>query len=331
MHESSIVIPSKLHVPISVIFVTFNSADTIRAALASVQRHMPEAEVIVADNGSTDETCRLVSEVPSVRLLRGQNNVGFGAGVNSAAQIASGELLLILNPDATVLHADVRRLAALPRPIGIRGCLISDGYEKQRYLLHPEWGWRRELCWAMLQWFVVPHEMTVRRPHGFRAHRRPWVSGAAFVVDRIEFRNIGGFDEAMFLYFEDMDLSRRYRLNGAVVATTDAVVFTHCGQGSSRGNQAQIQAWALMSLIELVAKRSTGHRDAARVARSALRLLSLIATTGRYLGRLPVIGRRAQSKRVEAELVRSKLLASVDAPPVDTVYAQARAAIATQS
>jgi N-acetylglucosaminyl-diphospho-decaprenol L-rhamnosyltransferase len=316
-------------VSLSVIFVTFNSANELGAAVSSVRAHLPDPQIIVVDNGSTDQTCRVVDEMVAVQLIHGHGNIGFGAGVNLGAHAASGDLLLVLNPDTSVIHADAESLLDLARhsPLGMLGCLVhSEG--KYHHLMHTEWGWRRELYWMMMAWFLVPREMTVHRPRPKLTKGRSWISGAAFVVSRSEFCRIGGFDEDIFLYFEDTDLSRRYRQQGAGVGTTDAVVIAHHGQGSSRDNQAQIQAWALLSLIELVAKRTTDSRDVVRVSRSAIQLLVWIGAIGRYVGRLPIAGRRIRQKGKQAELVRSKLLASVDAPPLDTAYVKARSAIA---
>src|SRR5205807_3694245 len=130
---------------------------------------------------------------------------------------------------------------------------------------YSEWNWRSELCWLIIQWFLVPREWNVRRPSSLFARSRRWVPGAAFVVSRSEFLEIGGFDEKLFLYFEDVDLSRRYREHGAGVGETDAVVVTHEGQGSSHDHHERIQGWAMLSFIELTAKWR-GRRDGERAA-----------------------------------------------------------------
>src|SRR5207248_1907654 len=186
-------------------------------------RHIPGAEIIVVDNGSTDQTTAVVRSHSQTRLLQGQGNVGFGAGVNLGVRHASRDLVIVLNPDTRMLHADLGRLRELSArsPLGMLGCLIR-GHRGSFYSQHGQWGWRRELYWAMLQWFLMPREISIPRPRKWIGRSRLWISGAAFVISRHEFLQLGGFDEDIFLYFEDQDLSRRYQKHGAGVRTTDA-------------------------------------------------------------------------------------------------------------
>jgi GT2 family glycosyltransferase len=317
--------PSNL---LSVIFVTYNSEKTIGAALSSVRRHLSDAEIIVVDNGSTDQTSSLVGRAARTLLLQGHGNIGFGAGVNLGVRHATRDLVLVLNPDTIMLNADIGRLQELAAhpPIGLLGCLISDngGSFHSRY---GEWGWRRELYWAMLQWFLMPHEISVSRPRKGSGGSRVWISGAAFLVSRREFLDLGGFDESIFLYFEDQDLSRRYQEHGVGVHTTNAVTVTHERLRSSGLRQEQIQSWGLMSLVQLATKWQ-GRVEGERAARALLRLLRAISLLGGAGSYLPLVGARAERKSYSAELVRLDLLAGIDAPPRACAYRQARSAIA---
>jgi hypothetical protein len=136
---------------------------------------------------------------------------------------------------------------------------------------------------------------------------------------------MGGFDETLFLYFEDRDLSRRYHARGRQVGGTTAITVAHVGQGSSPGSE-QIQAWAILSLLEFVAKWQ-GHREARRAACAALCALRAVSSLGRTAERLPVIGPRAAEKGASAARVTSALLACANHPPVDHAYPRARRAL----
>lgn len=312
----------------SVIFVTFNSAKTIGTALESVRRFLPHAQIVVVDNGSSDCTCDIVRQAEAVQLLEGHGNIGFGRGVNLGARAAAGELLLALNPDTTVAQVDRDGLSDIIREpsVGLRGCLVRSG-TNDVYLAHTEWGWRRELCWILMLWFLVPRELTVHRPRARRKKPRVWISGAAFMISRTEFLRLGGFDEEFFLYFEDVDLSRRYRQSNAGVGTTEAIVVTHQGQGSWSGqSNEQIQSWQLLSLLQLVAKWH-GQEEAERAAKAILRLLAIISGSGRLARWLPLIGSRASRKSCSADLIRAGLSESDDTLPTDSVYTIGRAAL----
>jgi GT2 family glycosyltransferase len=313
----------------SVVFVSYNSAKSIGPAIQSVRRHLPDAEIVVVDNGSADPTCSIVGESESVRLLKGHGNIGFGAGVNLGARSATGDLLIVLNPDTEVTQIDAARLSELVHSpsVGMRGCLLVEG-GRRRHLRHSEWHWLGELCWLVMQWFVVPREVTIRRPRSFLPRSRPWISGAAFAVGRTEFLGLGGFDEGIFLYFEDMDLSSRYRQAGLTVGTTDAVAVTHEGQGSSPGDHERVQVWALLSFLELLAKRP-GRRDGERAARAVLGFLTGVSVVARLASILPVIGPRAAVKARSAAFIRASLLECIANPPAAGAYPRARASLAS--
>lgn len=86
---------------VSVIIVTYNSADCIQQCLASLPAAMADLtfEVVVVDNGSTDGTADLVEQLPNPPVLVRSSNVGYAAGINAGVAVTRGECFLILNPD----------------------------------------------------------------------------------------------------------------------------------------------------------------------------------------------------------------------------------------
>src|SRR5271157_1977908 len=98
---------------VSVLIVTWNSAQYLQQCFASVDRQdYPDREVVVVDNASTDSTRELLQPLESQwRVIYNERNVGFAAGQNQAIRAANGELLLCLNPDVLLADDFVRRLA----------------------------------------------------------------------------------------------------------------------------------------------------------------------------------------------------------------------------
>ena len=313
--------------PVSVIVVTYNSAVALPTCLNALSEHLPDSEVVVVDNGSQDETVDLVRARPAVRLVSGHGNVGFGAAVNRGAQAAAGTLLLVLNPDAIVVaveHSDLATLSGDP-VTGLVGCRVR-GSRKDRYLMWDSWSWKAELCWSLGEHFLVPRELTVHRPTRGVRRRRPWIAGAAFVVRRSEFLEGGGFDDKFFLYYEDFDLSRRYRQRGLPVRTTDALTVSHVGQASSPRDDALMTTVALLSLIQYVDKWE-GPEAARCAAAWCLRLLRTVEASGKVFERAPVLGRRAAKKRTSAAVARSCLAAAAVRSPITGTYAAATDAL----
>ena len=90
---------------VSIIIVTYNSADFISECLDSVFNAdlKIKQEVIVVDNQSKDRTAELIArKYPQVKLITPEDNLGFAKGVNLGAQHSEGEFVLLLNPDTVV-------------------------------------------------------------------------------------------------------------------------------------------------------------------------------------------------------------------------------------
>jgi GT2 family glycosyltransferase len=285
---------------ISVVIVTYDSAACAAGSLASISGTLPDAEIIVVDNNSQDETLEVVrSAAPGARVIAGDENLGFGRACNTGAQAARGSHVLFMNPDAGLTAVDGERLAhlLLAEPFGLVAPAL-DGEGDRRL---PESSWRRE---------YLAHTIETLRPRGWR--RRPrhprqagvWVAGGILLVSREEFLGLGGFDSRFFLYYEDRDLSYRYRAAGMPIRETDAIHGRHQAGTSSATDalRAGPMAWSLLGWIQYVFIHD-GERTARRAARTTfatLRVLRLL------VGALGAFGSpRAQRKAEQLdELLR---------------------------
>jgi GT2 family glycosyltransferase len=201
---------------VGVVIVTHNSRRDVEGALLSLP--LDElAQVVVVDNGSNDGTADHVEQLhlPSVRVLR-QANVGFGGGCNTGAAAVGARYVLFLNPDARItpgsLRALVDYLAQTPRCALVAPRMRSDGVP-----LHSA-GDTAALASELR--FVVPHRLSLLLPE--RRYPPSYdvtgpvgvVEGACMLVVADRLREVGGFDERYFLFFEEHDLARRLRSAG---------------------------------------------------------------------------------------------------------------------
>ena len=188
--------------------------------MKAVARHAPGAEVVVVDNASGDEIRgRLEADAPGARVLVEAVNRGFGAACNRGARETSRPYILFLNSDAYVrpgavaalvatLDADSRAAAAGPRLIG------PDGRPQSSIRRLPT-PWRIFSESAGLAFLAGGREpfsghAATRQDHG-RAGSVPALMGAALLVRRSAFEEVGGFDEDFFLYAEETDLMARWK------------------------------------------------------------------------------------------------------------------------
>ncbi len=241
--------------PVSVVLVTYDSAEVIGAALASLGDGV---EVIVVDNASRDRTVE-VARAAGARVIICDENKGFGTACNIGARATARPLLLFFNPDATV-HADTlaRLTAAMDRNsdwVAANPRILSPSgkqFFRQATRLEPEIGRRRD-----------------RLPQADREIRV--LSGSALLVRRPIFDAVGGFDERIFLYCEDDDLSLRLAPLGKLGYVHDAVI-EHIGGASSPDSPAMVhfKAYHLMR-----STRYATHKHGMRHPRLARTALSL--------------------------------------------------------
>ncbi|MFN8500901.1 glycosyltransferase family 2 protein [Kouleothrix sp.] len=194
----------------SIVVVTHNSAGYIEACLRAISADMgAHDELIVVDCGSADGTAELVrARFPQARLLAAAN-LGFAGGNNLGAQLASGEYLVLLNPDTLVRPGAIDALIApLARhaDVGLStGCVV--------HLRRPA---IVNACGNTMHYTGLTYCRGAGRPASQYAAPADVdaVSGAACAIRRALFEALGGFDDHFFMYVEDTDLSLRARLAG---------------------------------------------------------------------------------------------------------------------
>lgn len=285
---------------LSVVLVTHNSHECVADALSAVRDHLPGAEIVVVDNGSSDATPVELARFTGIRVLALGENVGFARACNSGAGAAGGSHLLFLNPDVSLSASDeteLRRLFSI-RPFGQVAAHLGSGEPNSR----PEPQVFPERHWV---WDFLKHTLGHLRPREWCRTRIAagdkvrWAGGAALLVARDEFERVGGFDSRFFLYYEDRELSARYRDAGLPVGATAALVGTHTRQGSSSsdGLPVQVMAWAFLGWLEYMALRE-GEATAQRAARAAFTLLRVLAVVMRLTSRTG-LSRRLRRKSSE--------------------------------
>jgi GT2 family glycosyltransferase len=210
----------------SVIVVTYNHRWHIEQCLRALLPTLgPEDQVTVVDNASSDGTAAYVARTfPTVELVANTDNRGFGAACNQAAQRAEGEYLAFLNPDAEPLAGWLDTL------LGALESAPGAGLATPKLLLR-----RRPGVIDTFGHDVHISGIATCRGWGEPAAAHPSVeqvaavSGACFVIRRDLFAQLGGFDERLFLYYEDDDLSLRARFAGytCVAVPTAHVLHDH--------------------------------------------------------------------------------------------------------
>jgi len=219
--------------------VILPSLDAVRArtALRSLAAQTAEHETIVVDNGSPRGTVSSVcAEFGFARPVRAETNLGFSRAVNLAAAEARGDVLVLVNDDATYDPDFVQAIVAgLDRDGGVAmaaGVLRSGADERLIDSAGIEID-RTLLAFDYLNGEPLAASERAEDPLG--------PSGGAAAYDRAAFARLGGFDERIFAYLEDVDLALRMRLEGLRCSLVAGALGTHghsqtLGSGSARKN-----------------------------------------------------------------------------------------------
>lgn len=230
---------------VSVIIVTYNSARDIGPCLNALERltDAPPYEVVVIDNGSSDGTADLIeAQYPDVRLVRSSENLGFSGACNKGAKQTTGKYIMLVNPDARVAPRCMRSLVDFletRQDVAIAGgrAVNRDG------TVDPTSCWGAPSLWSMAC-FATGFTTTFRNSPVFNPEslgkwardserRVDIVTGFLLMCRRRVWDELGGLDEAYFLYAEDADFCiRAARVGFAAWITPDAEV-EHAGGASS--------------------------------------------------------------------------------------------------
>jgi GT2 family glycosyltransferase len=222
-------------IALSIIIVSYNAQADLERCLQSLVQHPPRAthEVIVVDNGSTDESVDVARRFPIVRVIETGRNGGFSVGNNIGIRASQGVNLLLLNSDTIVPPGAVDGLLtclALHPEVAIVGPRLVDGQGRAEWsfgrMLTPVREWRRQRLMRRLERHHASTTAWVEAET--RREQRPdWVSGACLLVRRADAEAVGLLDERYFMYTEDVDFCAAVRARGRQVLFTPAVEIIH--------------------------------------------------------------------------------------------------------
>ncbi len=242
---------------ISAVIVHYRTPEETAKAARAVVETSPGAEVLVVDNASGDGIeAELARRAPGARLVRESANRGYGAACNRGARETARPYLLFLNSD-TVLEPGATEAMAValdrePRAAAVGPQLLNADGSLQRSIRRFPTPWRifcESSGLAFLSGGRPPLEgHTATRQNHAIARRAEALMGAALLVRRDAFDQVGGFDEAFFLYAEETDLMARWSARGWRVLYEPAARVVHEG-GRSGGDRLFGQLHASLVLF----------------------------------------------------------------------------------
>jgi hypothetical protein len=294
-------------IDLSIIIVSFNVRDLLRACLASIHASTSSQrlcqEIIVVDNASTDGSARMVRQrFPQVRLIANRDNRGFAAANNQGIRESRGRYVLLLNPDTEVLDD---ALAVMVEFLETHPTFGAAGPQ----LLYPDGSFQHNafrfpgVLQTFFDFFPLHHRLLDSRLNG--RYPRAWYEqgkpfaidhplGACLMVRRATIEQVGLLDEDFFMYCEEIDWCwRMHRAGWQIACVPGARVIHHAGASTSQFRDAMFVAlW--QSRFRLFEKHLPPWRR---------RLIRWIVRAGLQWERVRAHVRASRSNMSQAELV----------------------------
>ncbi len=247
---------------LSIIIVNYNVQYFLEQCLLSIKRatEKMEAEVFVVDNASVDGSVEMVRQkFPSVKVIANTNNVGFSKANNQGIEKATGEYILLLNPDTVVAEDTFEKCIAFMsahKQAGALGVRMVDGKgkflpESKRGLPTPAVAFYKTFGLAKL----FPKSKTFGQYHlGFlnehETNEVDVLSGAFMFMRKTVLDKIGLLDETFFMYGEDIDLSYRVVKGGlSNFYFPETTIIHYKGESTRKGSLNYVKVFYNAMLI----------------------------------------------------------------------------------
>lgn len=225
---------------LSIVILCWNDLRVISDCLRSIiaRTHSINYEIIVSDNGSTDGSIQFIQQnFPGVRVIENHANLGFAKGNNVGIRAATGDYVLILNPDTYVNDRALDtwiEFADRHAEAGAFGCRVlnSDGTYQESARPFPSV--RRDLVAALyLRSLAHISDVFISDAYtGWKGNTErvvDWQSGCCVMFRGDLLKQLGGFDEQFFYHYEEVDLCLRVWKAGYPIVYTPEFTITHLG------------------------------------------------------------------------------------------------------
>lgn len=227
---------------LSIIIISYNTAEITKNCLESVVRSIKNKinyEIIVVDNASSDKTISLLTDyelrITNLKLIKNDKNLGFAKANNQGVKVAKGKYILFLNSDIVVLEDAIAKLLDFFKTEEntihfLGGKLLNKNLSPQ-----PSCGPFYTLPVVFGALFLRGDYWGLTRSSPNKVKEVDWVSGACILTKKEHFYKVGGFDEKIFMYMDEIDLLFRAKKQAMKTFFYPDAKFIHLASASSGG------------------------------------------------------------------------------------------------
>lgn len=235
---------------VSIIIINYNTAQLTLNCIHSIIKnvHSTDYEIIVVDNASTDNSKKLIKETfPDIMLIESSSNAGFGKANNLGAKHANGQYLFLLNSDTEIINDPFKEIFNFlsfhsDEHIGVIGTFLADekgNYSKSGGRFYSA---KKYLKLGLYAYFNILSKPEVDDKSDIVSV--DYVIGADMFMNKDLYEEINGFDEKIFMYFEDVELCKRIFNAGYTSYLLKAGKIIHLSKSISPSQFARIHNMA---------------------------------------------------------------------------------------
>jgi len=235
------------HFDLSIIIISYNTEkitiDCLKSIIESLKNSSLKYEIIVVDNASKDNSVSSVKKLKSeiknrnlkINLIENKENIGFGPANNQAVKLAKSDYLLLLNSDIIVLNAAIKKLYNFYKQNEKLFNFLGGKLLNKNNTPQASCGPMYTLPMIFAHLFLRGDYWGLTRYSPNKTKEVDWISGACILTKKEYFEKLGGFDEKIFMYMEEIDLFYRAKKQGFKVFFYPEAQFIHLGSRSSGG------------------------------------------------------------------------------------------------
>jgi len=243
-------------IDISIVIINYNTKDLTNSCIESIMKFTCDIsyEIILVDNASADGSVQYFKDYQGISFFAMKENIGFGRANNFGVDKASGKNIFLLNSDTLLIEnsvkilSDFHELNKLSMNIGVIGTKLTDEHGN----IGNSGGKFPTVIREIKEYaFIVLAKIFRRKTHCTDSYDfdQPiipieYVSGANMFINRDLFLEVGGFDPAYFMYYEESDLQYRLTRNGYrnYLITTTSIIHLE-GASTVRKGKNLIKRW----------------------------------------------------------------------------------------
>lgn len=310
---------------LAVVILNYNGASMLSRFLPSVLKYSPGAEIVVADNASTDDSVAVVADgFPVVRLIRLDRNYGFADGYNMALEQVDAEYCLLLNSDVEVTEGWLAPMLSFmennPKAVACQPKILAYNNKTQFEYAGAAGGFIDRYGYPYCRGRLFD---TVEEDNGQYNDvcRVFWATGAAMMVRSDAFRKAGGFDGRFFAHMEEIDLCWRMLARGGEIYVVPQSMVYHVGGATlKKSNPRKTFLNFRNNLLMLYKNLPVGELRGVMRVRALLDYVAALKflLTGAWGDFKAVLRARREYKRMRGEYrsVREQNLAAVAVPVI---------------